>query len=650
MAAGIRRRIGCGALFSVILVSVPPAVHAADAPPPPVAIKQTERVSVRLVQIDAIVREKEPLGRALTAADFELTVGGHPVTGFLFDRACGGTSNAAAASQEPGAAPGEPPPPTPVLHPTIVFFFDQTHLTQGGRDRAIETAESLVDRLIVNGAKGAVVSSGRELVTVVAPTEDRAHLKAGLGAMRNDGRAIETYAVTEEFRIAGLYALMKAGFTTTAQAMARDYAREEYQEVRRTKARIGIVMDGLVEAAPPKGVVYFGDTLRQLAGLHYLLVTGAEGDATTQGAYAEIDAIIASALGASAHLFTVEAQGLQSSDAIRIRHAQDTLVTLALETGGAAFLRNTPAELMAKRIEERVGCPYIVSFPPGDLPKDQPLPVSLKALVPGVKVDIQGRVVIASESAILSARLLSAFASPRLDQGRSVRLALIPRGATGRTWQASLQIRVLPELAPAAGIDLGASVIQDERVVDAVSNTIASGGPVRPLVLEHALSLAPGPVRIVGVAYDRAADDVVSTSMEGEWPDPGKGAAVIAPIAVVQMRDAAVSKDGEAHSGLSTAIDPDEAIDPGSGVALQSVVCRGPKAKGPLTIDRRVEGTAKGEFAPMTLAPDDAACLEIVDVLRAGTAPGALADYRVVVRGGDEIVAEQRRSLRFGGK
>ena len=52
----------------------------------------------------------------------------------------------------------------------------------------------------------------------------------------------------------------------------------------------------------------------------------------------------------------------------------------------------------------------------------------------------------------------------------------------------------------------------------------------------------------------------------------------------------------------------------------------------------------------MTLAPDDAACLEIVDVLRAGTAPGALADYRVVVRGGDEIVAEQRRSLRFGGK
>jgi len=262
MAAGIRRRIGCGALFSVILVSVPPAVHAADAPPPPVAIKQTERVSVRLVQIDAIVREKEPLGRALTAADFELTVGGHPVTGFLFDRACGGTSNAAAASQEPGAAPGEPPPPTPVLHPTIVFFFDQTHLTQGGRDRAIETAESLVDRLIVNGAKGAVVSSGRELVTVVAPTEDRAQLKAGLGAMRNDGRAIETYAVTEEFRIAGLYALMKAGFTTTAQAMARDYAREEYQEVRRTKARIGIVMDGLVEAAPPKGVVYFGDTLR----------------------------------------------------------------------------------------------------------------------------------------------------------------------------------------------------------------------------------------------------------------------------------------------------------------------------------------------------------------------------------------------------
>src|SRR5262249_22994597 len=71
---------------------------AAPESPPLVEVNKTEHVSVRLVQLDAIVREKEPLGRALTAADFELTVGGHPVTGFLFDRACGETPREAAAS------------------------------------------------------------------------------------------------------------------------------------------------------------------------------------------------------------------------------------------------------------------------------------------------------------------------------------------------------------------------------------------------------------------------------------------------------------------------------------------------------------------------------------------------------------------------
>ena len=48
------------------------------------------------------------------------------------------------------------------------------------------------------------------------------------------------------------------------------YAREEWMEARRSTERIGFAAGALAMLPAPKGLIYFGDNLRQKAGLHYL--------------------------------------------------------------------------------------------------------------------------------------------------------------------------------------------------------------------------------------------------------------------------------------------------------------------------------------------------------------------------------------------
>ena len=103
------------------------ALAALGAAPEPPRVPGTETVRVRLVQIDVQVDEAKLAGRVLTPHDLELTVDHKAIENFLVDRMCGDTAaatTAAAAAPEPKPA-GEAP--SERLHPTIVFFFDQSH-------------------------------------------------------------------------------------------------------------------------------------------------------------------------------------------------------------------------------------------------------------------------------------------------------------------------------------------------------------------------------------------------------------------------------------------------------------------------------------------------------------------------------------------
>jgi hypothetical protein len=629
------------------------AVQAAEPPQPS---ELTEKVEKRLVQLDVAVEGDREAIRGITAKDFALYVGEHEVHGLIVDRLCGDAPPAGAAAPS-DRAPGVPAPGAapPITRPraTYVFFFDQPHLTMAGRALSLETATDLINRLIVEGSRASIVSSAKRLETIVPLTGDRDTLLAGLERLRTNLRQWDSYSETEVARLADV------GRSLHPCLPAKMYAREEWMVVRRSTERLASVVSVLAEVSAPRALVYFGDSLRQRAGLHFIhfahedcgpaTVTSAE---LIPSAAAEFDALTTEAVGRGVHFYTIQAEGMlvyrPGWDAERHRHAQDALVGLAAETGGEAFLGGASNKFIADRLESLTSCRLLLSFPPGDLPRDKAMNVTLELHVPKLKIQTQGRIVVPSPAAIERSRLLAAFVNPTWSDDGSLRALLIPRGGDGKVWKASVQLRLRPTGLPDNSAELGASIVRHDTVTDHFASSIATKSGTRAMVLEKGIEISPGEFSVVAVARDPERGDVGSSRLDADWPNPAKLEAAIAPIAVLQSMPAAISSDGSVSSSGSIARDVDEIVDPSSSVTLASVVCRGPKTKNPIVVDRWFDGGPRDEFVPMTIVETDAPCVQTVDVVPAGRLRLGVIDYRIVVRIGDEIVAQERRTLRVG--
>src|SRR6185436_4290213 len=136
------------------------------------------------------------------------------------------------------------------------------------------------------------------------------------------------------------------------------------------------------------------------------------------------EAVVVEALARGLHFFTIQAEGVTADagtrvaepekywDSLRHQQALDTLVLLAAETGGEAFPSGASNDYIGERIEKLTSCRLLLSFPPGDLPRDQPINVTLVLRVPHVKLRSQGRIVVPSPASIKTAQLLAAFVDP----------------------------------------------------------------------------------------------------------------------------------------------------------------------------------------------------------------------------------------------
>jgi hypothetical protein len=364
------------------------------------------------------------------------------------------------------------------------------------------------------------------------------------------------------------------------------------------------------------------------------------------------DAVINAALARGVHFFTIEAQGLlwyrPGLDTKRNRQAQGALGALASETGGEAFFGGASTNYIAKRIDTLISCRLLLSFPPGELPVDQAMSVTIVVTVPKVKIRAQGRIVVPSEASIQQSRLLTAFVNPTASDDGSLRALLIPRGGDGKNWKASIQLRLSPTGIPDNSAELGASIVRHDTVTDHFASSIAARSGTRPMVLEKTLDIPPGPFSVVAVAYDPKRGDIGSNRLEADWPSLAKRAAAIAPIAVLQTGPAAMTTDGVVSSSGSLARDVDEMLDPAANIILETVVCRGAKAKGPIVVERSIDDGSPNDFLPMTIDATGDPCVQTVDVVRAGRLKPGVVDYRVTARLGEDIVAQERRELRVG--
>lgn len=663
-------------LIAAVLVAGPagPAARAQTAAPPK-DVGLLERAEARLAQLDFSVTGPAELVTGLTADDFRIKIGFKFLDTFQLDRHCGPAGEAEADGEL--AAEGRSSPALALRGASYLFYFDQPHLTLGGRQRALDLARELVDRL-VTGASGAMIVSNAARLELIEPlTADPERLRAALGRLEGDQRQWDVWAEQESSRIEEVVRLLnEEQDVQRAIALARVFQKEERWRTEQNLRRIELALQLFAELEPPNALVYFADTMRSNPGEHYLSFFGysLRSENSSLGAMTSdsltgrlpFDRVVNVASAQGTRIYAIEARGLineidqsllnpkafsstgtvASTSRVRVADAQRSLGDMASETGGRAFLHGVRGARIADRILADASCLFVASFDPSGFREDAPLRVAVEVTRPGVEVAARGRIVFPSASARLTGRLLRAFgAAGEIGDPFDVRVGVVPISFDAGQYKALLQISVPGSPLPGAAWDLGASLVSNRKVRSESSGRVQVGGPGVPVVLESEVRFDPGPHEIVSVVHEATTGFVASQETSLDWPAPGQARAVLTPFALLQPLSGAFLRNGETRLQGSLALDPAEAVRTDRHAALVGLVCHGRRQKGPLTVERTLTGRSAEPFPPLSLELNDDRCAQVRDLLPAGTlGPGY---YRYDVRVLEEGEPLHERSVEF---
>lgn len=661
------RRARGRVLAAVVLLAMPVAGIGQQQDPPPRDLGLTERAGTALAQLDVTVTGPEDVVDRLGRSDFELRVAGRYIEEFTVDRVCRyGTpsgTRAVAASREDGgeSVAAEVPAPAPA---TFVFFFDMTHLTMTGYHRSFQIAEEMVPQLFEGNAQAMVVSSAREMKVVQEFTSDPQEILDAFERLQKDRSQFDPFAMEEVSRIQEVLDGI-AKDRDIGISYARRMQQQEAWRARRSMHRISMVMGRLADLDPPKAFVYFSDTMRSNPGEHYLsffprslerdpgfeavIQTGADADRNS------FDRVINEASALGVRFYSVEGQGLVAGSITdpspaeastrRIRDAQNTLVGMARESGGAAFINGVPGKKIVERMRSDLSCIYLVSFSPEGFDLDEPLAVRLTSTHPKVRVRTRGRLVIPSESTRRTARLMAAFAtapSARATGSEGVSVGpftrVVPNGFEAGEFSALVQVTVPGTRIPNATWDLGTSLVSRGAVREAAAR-IRTPQPGVRVVLERLMRFPPGPYELISVAHETTTDQVLSARVESAWPDPNENPASVGPIAILQPETGAFLRDDQVRDSGALALGEDDPVRTDRPTAIVGLVCRAKRQKGKLRVERELVGESAVEFGKVVLADDGGRCAQIRDLIRADQMVEGGFEYHVRVYDGSEEIA-----------
>ncbi len=670
-----------------------PADSLAEEPQrEPLRVETTEKVKVRLVQLDVSPSGDSAAIEALSREKIELWVAGKEVKELALDKTClqatGGEEEKAAVRRVPVA---------------YLFFFDLVQMTTSGRQRAVEVARDLVPVLIRDGARGMILANARSLVVVQDLTADPEVLLEGLrrvGALevglsplpdkeaqqeewlRSEARqeeeswrarvALAGQAIART-RASGLakeeieravIGGITVGALTRLRETARSYQREEGTRAEMSLQRLSFSLARFADSPGRKSVFYFADTLRTNAGEHYFrtLQDVAPRFATSAGTLdphwsgrhgqpfglqALLDLAVNEAAWRGVRFYTIEAQGLADGSR-RVGDAQSTLSALALETGGRAFLNGAEAARIAERIQEDLRCLALVSFDPKGFRQDEPLRVHLLVRDKKIRAHTRGRIVIPSESTRASSEILSKALRAQSEEP-SPRLAasLIPIGYRDGRLRALAQVAALGSEGSRSGWDLGATLISGGGVRGTFSGRVDVSDPRVPVVLEKEVSLAPGRFELVAVARDNETEEDLSRWLDGEWSAPEGDGMSVSPIAVVQASPGGFSRGGRTRTAGSLAFSEGVSLRSEVPTAVIALVCAGPERKGRLRVATRLVGEEVTEFPVVELEArhEGEPCAQIRDTVPAGALGSGHYRYELVVLEGEQQLARAERTF-----
>jgi hypothetical protein len=417
-----------------------------------------------------------------------------------------------------------------------------------------------------------------------------------------------------------------------------------------------MVLGRFAEFDSPKVVLYFADTMRQNAGEHYLSFFGdlnvKNANGVPQAEAADIlfdaatgalplDRVINDAAALGIRFYTVEGQGMTSeqspiqaqssasskplgnvasadANSQNLRDAQNTMVSLAAETGGRAFLNGVTPARMATKILGDLSCLYLLSFDPRGFPQDAPLAVSVRVKRAKVTTFVRGRLVIQSDAKRLTGRVLSAFASPAAGTqpgGAGVQVGLIPIAYQDGKFKARVQVAVAGSAVPSTVWDIGASLVSRGAVRQDGSGRIQVMRPNTPVVYEKDMDFAPGDYDLIAVAHETETDTMVSRETHGAWPKIDSELASLGPIAVSQRRSGGFLQNGKAQTQGAVIVAEDEPVRADAPTAVIVLVCRAKDQKKPLKVARTLFGEAETPVGTTELDLSQERCAQVVDLI-----------------------------------
>ena len=635
------------ALVLALLVSL----AAVPQEPEPQRLGLEERVERRFAQIDVSLTGPPELLTNLTAEQFHLTVRGKNTPIVAIDSFCGRPSK-----DERPVSVGAAGEAAPKVRPTsnYLFYFDHQNTTFAGRANSLDQVRRLIPKLIHDGNQGAIVGSGRRMVTYAATTDRAEDLLEGVTRLEADVGNWENSALVESSRqdeIARIYGDRSLpGRVEKACQLARVYQREELSRAEHAMKMLSVVIGRFADIEGPKVALYFADTLRDEPGRHFTEIVAGQCPPHAAESYLSFRAVHEKAAAFGVKFYSVQAEGLVSPSMIgrynlrRVTEfaqsdAQDGLKSLALETGGDAFLNGAAPDYMAQRIEDDGACVYTLSFDPARFPQDTPLLVSVVVDVPKARARSRTQIVIQSESARRTSTLLAAFAAPDTVRDTvAMRGAMVPVDLRGEELRVLLQAS-LPETRLPSGEqwDIGISVVTEGAVAHEASGRVTVGQPGVRIVLETEAILLPGPYDVALVATEGPTGQIAIGRLSGEWT--GDFTNGVAFTSILQPGAAALLRDGKVRESGSIAVVGDEPVRPDRPAALVTLVCKTSKRQSSVRVARTLTGPNATAFPPLDLPFGEGSCTQVRDVIPAGSlAPGTYT-YEIGVEGKKEKVS-----------
>lgn len=462
-------KLSSACCIAVVAVALSAPLFAQQPTPPAPATGPQEKVQVTLVQVEALVVDKD--GKTvpgLTKDDFSMTIAGVPVTISTIDVVCPGGAMADPVPLKGGNAP-LPPPIAPGTKRRVVFAFDYSFLKVPMRPQVLDAAEWMLRNSKTPDEEVMIVALAFDLRIEQKFTTNIKQLVATLSRMKHDNSLWP-----KEFPVGSTGA---------------GYFRN-----------ISTLMDVLGSYDGAKAVVYFsqaGTVGSSMVDIYHKNVA-AHATAARASIYGAQPDVISTAGGAS-----------------------ESLVRLSNETGGRMQLLGNDISLPYRRAQRDLSCRYTVAAPVDPSETIDPQTLRVKVKKEGLSIRTPEQIQIFTDAAKQAARAGAAYVDPGPFERPLVRAFAFSAAPSGADkWDTVLAVNFPAPVGPqGADIDVRAVVRLDNQVVNDYKRRIhvdpaPGGGTAREVTLLGDVALKSGQYDLTVVLTEAGGSEIVSANTE----------------------------------------------------------------------------------------------------------------------------------------